>query len=136
MRAWRGACWSEARTSFLWALVDAIVDGYFPVFDHSATVDELQDAAIELTHSTGPSSACSRWRELLRFAARSLPDREVFTQLTTATTRSSTTEHVVYFRDVYDHLVRLPDELDNFRELPGGALETYLSTINNTLSTS
>jgi len=42
--------------------------------------------------------------------------------------------HVFYFRDVYDHLIRLTDEFDTFRELVTGALELYLSTINNNLS--
>ena len=41
---------------------------------------------------------------------------------------------VFYFRDVYDHLIRLNDELDTFRELIAGTLEIYLSTINNNLS--
>jgi magnesium transporter len=41
---------------------------------------------------------------------------------------------LVYYRDVYDHLVRVTDELDTHRELLAGALEAYLSTVNNTLS--
>ena len=41
----------------------------------------------------------------------------------------------MYFRDVYDHLIRVTDELDNDRELVAGTLEVYLSTVNNNLST-
>ncbi len=36
---------------------------------------------------------------------------------------------------MYDHLIRLTDEFDSLRELAAGALEVYLSTINNNLST-
>jgi len=43
-------------------------------------------------------------------------------------------EHIVYFRDVYDHLIRVTDELDNDRELVAGTLDVYLSTVNNNLS--
>jgi magnesium transporter len=40
----------------------------------------------------------------------------------------------VYFRDVYDHLIRVTDELDNYRDLVAGTLDIYLSTVNNNLS--
>ena len=43
-------------------------------------------------------------------------------------------EHLVYFRDVYDHLIRVTDELDNYRDLVAGTLDIYLSTVNNNLS--
>ena len=43
-------------------------------------------------------------------------------------------ENRLYFRDAYDHLIRLTDELDTYRELASAALEAYLSTVNNNLS--
>ena len=39
-----------------------------------------------------------------------------------------------YFRDVYDHLIRLSDELDTFRDLLTGAMDVYLSTVSNKLN--
>ena len=43
-------------------------------------------------------------------------------------------ERIVYFRDVYDHLIRLTDELDSYRELVSTTLDVYLSQVNNNLS--
>ena len=63
------------------------------------------------------------------------PAREIFNQLTNRDLALINAEHVIYFRDVYDHLIRVTDELDNDRELVAGTLEVYLSTINNNLST-
>jgi magnesium transporter len=63
------------------------------------------------------------------------PSREVFAQLTSREFDQIAEPNVFYFRDVYDHLIRLNDELDSFRELVAGSLEIYLSTINNNLST-
>lgn len=40
----------------------------------------------------------------------------------------------IYFRDVYDHLVRLHDISEGLRDLVGGALDTYLSVINNRMN--
>ena len=41
---------------------------------------------------------------------------------------------LVYFRDVYDHLIRVTDELDNDRDLVAGTLDIYVSIVNNDLS--
>ena len=48
--------------------------------------------------------------------------------------RSSNRPAIVYFRDVYDHLIRLTDELDSYRELVSTTLDIYLSQVNNNLS--
>jgi magnesium transporter len=40
----------------------------------------------------------------------------------------------IFFRDIYDHLVRLHDLNESLRDLVGGALETYLSVINNRMN--
>ena len=59
----------------------------------------------------------------------------MFNQLTNRDHPLIRDDHVVYFRDVYDHLIRVTDELDNDRELVAGTLEVYLSTVNNNLAT-
>ena len=43
-------------------------------------------------------------------------------------------EEIVYFRDVYDHVIRLTDEIDNYRELAAATLDVYLTQVNNNLS--
>ena len=62
------------------------------------------------------------------------PEREVLNQLTNRENPLIDAETLIYFRDVYDHLIRITDELDTHRELLSGALDAYLSTVNNTLS--
>ena len=43
-------------------------------------------------------------------------------------------EEIIYFRDIYDHVIRLTDELDNYRELASSTLDVYLTQVNNNLS--
>ena len=119
----------------LWALVDAIVDGYFPVFDRLGDeIDDVQDAAVERPIPTTLEGVFRLKRELIRIRHVVAPSREVFAQLTSREFDLIAEANVFYFRDVYDHLIRLNDELDSFRELVAGSLEIYLSTINNNLS--
>jgi magnesium transporter len=120
----------------LWALVDAIVDGYFPVFDRLGDeIDTIQDAAVERPVPATLEQLFRLKRELIRIRHVLAPSREVFAQLTSREFDQIGEQTVFYFRDVYDHLIRLNDELDSFRELTAGSLEIYLSTINNNLST-
>ena len=119
----------------LWALVDAIVDGYFPVFDRLGDeIDEVQDSALARPNADTLERVFRLKRELIRIRHVVAPSREVFAQLTSREFGLIRDPNVFYFRDVYDHLIRLNDELDSFRELVAGSLEIYLSTINNNLS--
>lgn len=119
----------------LWALVDAIVDGYFPVFDRIGDeIDEVQDAVIAQPVPDTLQHVFRLKRELIHIRHVLAPSREVFAQLTSREFGLIAEPNVFYFRDVYDHLIRLNDELDSYRELVAGSLEIYLSTINNNLS--
>jgi magnesium transporter len=73
-------------------------------------------------------------RELLAIRRATSPAREIFNQLTNRDISAIDEAHVLYFRDVYDHLIRVTDELDNYRELVAGTLDIYLSMVNNNLS--
>ena len=62
------------------------------------------------------------------------PVREVFNQLTNRDIPMISPDELVYFRDIYDHVIRLTDELDNYRELAATTLDVYLTQVNNNLS--
>jgi magnesium transporter len=59
------------------------------------------------------------------------PEREVLNKLARDTYRPIAQEHRVYFRDVYDHIVRVHDLTESLRDLISGALDTYLSAVSN-----
>ena len=120
----------------LWALVDAIVDGYFPVFDAlEDEIDEVQSRVMGRPDRPTLENVFHLRRELIRMRPVVAPSREVFAQLTSREVGLISEPNVFFFRDVYDHLIRLSEELDVLRELVAGALEIYLSTVNNNLST-
>ncbi|HXG26344.1 MAG TPA: magnesium transporter CorA family protein [Candidatus Binatia bacterium] len=119
-----------------YALADAIVDGYFPVIDRIGDeIDDLQDLALAEPSPPTLQRIFALKREMIRIRHVVAPTREVFAQLTSRAFGHIAERHVFYFRDVYDHLIRLDDELDSYRELAAGALDVYLSSVNNNLST-
>jgi magnesium transporter len=119
----------------LYAITDGIVDGYFPVLDAiEDEIDGLQDDVIRTPSPSTLERLFALKRELIGLRRAISPAREVFNMLTNRDEALIDPGHIVYFRDVYDHLIRVADELDNDRELVAGTLEVYLSTINNNLS--
>jgi magnesium transporter len=119
----------------LYTIADRIVDGYFPVLDALADeIDDLQDKVVESPSEWTLQRLFILKRELLAIRRATSPAREVLNQLTNRELTVIAPDHLVYFRDVYDHLIRVTDELDNYRDLVSGTLDIYLSTVNNNLS--
>jgi len=119
----------------LYAIADGIVDGYFPVLDSlSEDIDQLEDDVIEKATTWTLQRLFTLKRELMTLRRATSPAREIFNQLTNRQSPWIAEEHLIFFRDVYDHLIRVTDEVDNDRELVGGTLDVYLSTVNNNLS--
>jgi magnesium transporter len=119
----------------LWLITDWLVDDYFPVFDRLG--DEIDELEIDVVRNPGKwivERLFSLRRDLLEIRHAVSPQREIFNQLTNRDDKLIAAERVIYFRDVYDHLIRLTDELDSYRELVSTTLDVYLSQINNNLS--
>jgi len=119
----------------LYAVADTIVDGYFPVLDKIGDdIDGLQDRVMETASDFTLQRLFALKRELIDLRRATSPAREIFNQLTNREVASIDPKHIVYFRDVYDHLIRVTDELDNYRDLVSGTLDIYVSIVNNDLS--
>jgi len=119
----------------LWAIVDELVDGYFPVFDRLGDkLDDVQDEVVRKPSRGIVEDLFAIKRDLLEIRHAINPQREIFNQLTNRELALVRPERIIYFRDVYDHLIRLTDELDSLRDMVGTTLDAYLTTINNDLS--
>jgi magnesium transporter len=135
MRRGADAFLAEGTDYLLWAVVDGLVDGYFPVFDKLGdAIDDLQDDVIRRPTTWVVERLFQVRRDLLMIRHAVSPQREIFNQLTNRDQPLVAPERILYFRDVYDHLIRLTDELDSYRELVSTTLDAYLSTVNNNLS--
>src|SRR4029079_8195217 len=64
------------------------------------------------------------------------PQRDAFARLTggVAQLPGLSEDDERYFRDVYDHLIRISDLIDSYRDLLTGAMDVYLSTVSNRLN--
>jgi magnesium transporter len=119
----------------LWAIADDIIDGYFPFADRMGdAIDDVQDRVVQKATPDVLEQVFELKRELIEVRRAVSPVREVFNQLTNRDEALIDADELVYFRDIYDHVIRLTDELDNYRELTASTLDVYLTQVNNSLS--
>ena len=119
----------------LYELADRLVADYMPVVDQ---IDEAIDR-IEDRMFTNPAPALLEQMFALKRAVVHLrriiaPQREVLNKLARGDYAVIAAGDRIFFRDVYDHLVRLYDINESLRDLVGGALETHLSVVNNRMN--
>jgi len=105
----------------LHALLDTMVDGYFPIVDHFGERSELLE---EFIAEDGRDNRDTRTplrelfllkHDLLHLRKTIAPEREVLQVL-------------------YDHIIRVTDEIDTFRELTSNVIDAYLASASNRLN--
>jgi magnesium transporter len=119
----------------LWALADDVIDNYFPILDQLGDeIDDLEDRVVNRADRSLLERLFDLKRQLIQIRRVTSPEREMFSILSNREDKAISPADRLYFRDAYDHLIRLTDELDTYRELASATLEAYLSTVNNNLS--
>lgn len=118
-------------------LLDAVVDRYMDIVDEAEDViDSLEDAVIDPDASEEVvQKIFSFKRETMHFRKQAGALREAVNEMTSREFPHVRTETVPYLRDVYDHLVRLSEMLDTYRDIMNGALDVRLSGVSNKLNT-
>jgi len=117
----------------LYALMDFVVDQYMPIVQHiEQEVEELEDVIFGMT-DTGEATAriYQLKRDLLALRRTVTPLVEVCNRLMRFDLPHIPEDTRLYFRDVYDHIVRLNETIDAQRELLTTALEAHLSLMSH-----
>lgn len=119
----------------LYKLADELVADFLPVVDQiDETIDQIEDQVFD-----NPEQALLerifRLKRALPYLRRTLNlQREVLNKIARGDDNVIKPEDRVYFRDVYDHLVRLHDMTEGLRDVAGGVLDTYLSVASNRMN--
>ena len=115
-------------------ICDTAVDAYFPILDQvDEFIDGLESRVFERFDETALHDTFALKRTVLSLRRYLAPQREMFNVLTNRPSPLLPAEAQIYFRDVYDHVLRINDNLDNYRELLSSTLESYLTQVSNRL---
>jgi magnesium transporter len=116
-------------------LADDLVGETLPVVDQmDDAIDTIEDQLFNGSNQQLLEEIFTLKRSLLHLRRILMPQREVFNKLARGDDHVIDKQERVFFRDIYDHMVRLYDISESLRDLISGALETYLSVTNNRMN--
>jgi magnesium transporter len=118
----------------LYRIVSALVDSFFPVLEElDDRIDVLEDELFLKAEEEHLQEIFRLKRRLVGMRKALTPQRDAFAAVAAGVVvlPGLTVEHERHFRDVYDHLIRICDLVDSYRDLLTGAMDVYLSMVSN-----
>lgn len=118
-----------------YTLLDAIIDGFFPVLErYGDMLEELQDEVIVNPSQQTLQKIYRIKRELLQLRRYIWPQRDAINSLIRDGNELISDEVRIYLRDCYDHAVQVMDMIETYRELASGLMDVYLSAVSNRMN--
>jgi magnesium transporter len=121
----------------VYLVMDALVDGFFPVLNEfDEKIDSLEDDILKAPTEAQLGLLFDMKRNLMNMRKVIAPQRDMMASINAGVTDvpGMTDEAARYFRDLYDHLIRLADLVDSYRDLLSSVMDTHLSTVSNRLN--
>jgi magnesium transporter len=123
---------SSGPSYLAYALLDAVIDGYYPILEtFGEKLETLEDEIAANPRRSVLHEIHQAKRDLLAMRRAIWPQREAVNSLIRDEDPLITEQVRVYLRDCYDHCVQIMDEVETYRELASGLMDVYLSSVGN-----
>jgi magnesium transporter len=118
-----------------YALLDSLVDHFFPVLEHlGERIEELEDEVMVEPGRDTVQRIHALKKELLVLRRAAWPQREVLATLERFESDRISRETRIFLRDCYDHAVQIMDMVETYRDLATSLLDIYLSSVSNRMN--
>lgn len=135
IRSNRGTIRRSGADYLAYALIDTLVDGFFPVLESlGERIEDLEDQVAEKPSRETLQKIHQTRRELLNLRRAIWPERDAINSLLREESPLISPQTQVYLRDCYDHAIRILDILETYREIGTGLMDIYLSSMSNRLN--
>lgn len=119
----------------LYELMDALIGDYFPVLDEmDDTIDKIEDKVFNNPTTKTLNKTFKLKRAVLELRKTVSPQREIVNAIIRGEFIYFKKNNLLYYRDIYDHLIRMYDMIDTYRDLITGILDAYLSMVSNKMN--
>lgn len=118
-------------------ILDGLIDSFFPVLSSlDDAIDDLESAILKSPTEAQLGELFDMKRRVLTIRKVVTPQRDMISTLNAGliSLPGMTEQGKAYFRSLYDHLIRISDEVDAYRDLLSGAMDTHLSMVSNRLN--
>ena len=118
-----------------YTLIDVLIDNYFIVLEEiGESIEEIEDILIYEPKPETLQKIYDLKRKNIDLRKSIWPTREVINKLQREQSKLISEDLQIYLRDIYDHIFRITDLLDNYRDIIFGMLDIYLSSISNKMN--
>ncbi len=131
----RGIIRTQGADYLAYCLLDAIVDGFFPVLEYyGELIEHLEDEVMIKPDRSTLAKIHKIRRELLILRRAIWPLRDAINSLIRDGSHLISSEVQIYLRDCYDHTIQVMDMVETYRELATGLMDVYLSVVSNKMN--
>jgi magnesium transporter len=128
---------SAPQVVIFYLIMDTLIDSFFPVLsDFDDSIDELEGAILKNPTEEQLGTLFAMKRQIMTIRKVITPQRDMIASLNSGMVEipGMADAGAAYFRNLYDHLIRISDMVDAYRDLIGGAMDTHLSMVSNRLN--
>lgn len=130
LRAGRGRIRAAGSGYLAYALLDAVVDHFFPIIEHHGErVEAISDEVFRQPHDNQIFRIHEIKRDFMHLRRALFPLRETVNALLREDVPNMDDDTRVYLRDCYDHVIQQMDLVESYREVSGGLMEAYQSSV-------
>ncbi len=135
IRSGKGRIRTMGADYLAYALIDAVVDGYFGVLERvGERIEELEEVVVSSPSSDTVRNIHGMKREMIMLRKALWPLREVIGALERRESPLISEPVTIYLRDVYDHTIQAIDAVEAYRDILSGLLDVYLSSLSNRMN--
>jgi magnesium transporter len=125
------------QVAIFYLIMDSLIDSFFPVLsDFDDSIDDLEGAILKNPTEEQLGTLFDMKRQIMAIRKVITPQRDMISSLNSGMVAipGMTDQSSAYFRNLYDHLIRISDMVDAYRDLIGSAMDTHLSMVSNRLN--
>ena len=135
IRTGKGSIRNQGSDYLAYTLLDAIIDGFFPVLEaYGERIEELEEEVVTNPTRQTLEKIYRVRRELLALRRAIWPQRDAINALIRDGSDLISSDVRIYLRDCYDHSVQVMDLVETYRELSSGLMDVYLSSVGNRMN--
>lgn len=116
-------------------IIDDVVDNYSPILDAlDESIDAMEDEVFRQPGQRTMARILQMKKNIMTIRRIAVYQREMLSRLSRGEFLLITQDEMIYYRNVYDHLVRMTDLAESYRDMMSGLLDAYLSVTSNNLN--
>ena len=136
IRTKKGRIRSLGADYLLYALIDSVVDHYFEIIETMGNkIEEMEDHLFSGNPKEEITTQIqSLKREVLKVRRAIFPLREIINRIEKTEHKLIHKKTIHFFRDIYDHIIQVSENIDIYREMIWGLMDMYMTTISNKMN--